>query len=376
MPKKYYVISKAKLHEEVKNKMFTTYKPIELPEYEELTPQWHGKKIPLTMWREILAFMKLSYDELKSETMLFLYYDDTKKQPWSYWIPPQITSGMTVKSNPEHSEFQAQRAQYPDIMFGTVHHHCSTSAFQSGTDEADETNREGFHFTVGNLDKPDDIDIHFRWCLDNQCHELDNLSIAIAGAESPFKKDIELTDDMLELQSEYMNQQLAKLPDLSKYDFTEQMKNIDKPAYTLGTYSKKNTEPLPVVPTLVEEQLTVGDIVDEILFAIKFDTDIESCIETYYQTHEPEQSSKKITDLYSGFVWDTEYARVLHGMLTNSEYHLSRSYESFLKAFNKHLDMFKEQGYILSDNDIIQELESYPDEDRETIQPMDNPPIL
>ena len=30
MPKKYYVISKAKLHEEVKNKMFTTYKPIEL----------------------------------------------------------------------------------------------------------------------------------------------------------------------------------------------------------------------------------------------------------------------------------------------------------------------------------------------------------
>ncbi len=376
MPKKYYVISKSKLHEEVKNKMFTTYKPIELPEYEELTPEWHGKKIPLTMWREILAFMKLSYDELKSETMLFLYYDDTKKQPWSYWIPPQITAGMTVKSNPEHSEFQAQRAQYPDIMFGTVHHHCSTSAFQSGTDEADETNREGFHFTVGNLDKPDDIDIHFRWCLDNQCHELDNLSIAIGGAQSPFKKDIELTDDMLELQSEYMNQQLAKLPDLSKYDFTEQMKNIDKPAYTLPVYSKKNTEPLSVVPSMVEEQLTVGDIVDEILFAIKFDTDIESCIETYYQTHEPEQASQKITDLYSGFVWDTEYARVLHGMLTNSEYHLSRSYESFLKAFNKHLDMFKEQGYILSDNDIIQELESYPDEDRETIQPMDNPPIL
>ena len=43
---------------------------------------------------------------------------------------------MTVKSNPEHSEFEAQRAQCPDIMFGTVHHHCSSSAFQSGTDEA------------------------------------------------------------------------------------------------------------------------------------------------------------------------------------------------------------------------------------------------
>ncbi len=33
--KKYYVISKAKLHEEVKNKMFTTYKPVELPEYDK-----------------------------------------------------------------------------------------------------------------------------------------------------------------------------------------------------------------------------------------------------------------------------------------------------------------------------------------------------
>ena len=375
MPKKYYVISKSKLHEEVKNKMFTTYKPIELPEYEELTPQWHGKKIPLTMWREILAFMKLSYDELKSETMLFLYYDDTKKQPWSYWIPPQITNGMTVKSNPEHSEFQAQRAQYPDIMFGTVHHHCSTSAFQSGTDEADETNREGFHFTIGHLDK-DEIDVHFRWCLDNECHELEDLSIAIGGTKSPFKEGIELSDDMRVIELAYMNEQLANLPDLSKYDFTEQMKNIDKPPYTLPVYSKKNTEPLSVVPSMVEEQLTVGDIVDEILFSIKFDTDIESCIETYYQAHEPKQSSQKITDLYSGYVWDTEYARVLHGMLTNSEYHLSRSYESFLKAFNKHLDMFKEQGYILSDNDIIQELESYPDENRETIQPVDNPPIL
>lgn len=363
--KKYYVISKAKLHEEVKNKMFTTYKPVELPVYEDLTPQWHGKKIPLTMWQEILAFMKLSYDELKSETMLFLYYDDSKEQPWSYWIPPQITNGMTVKSNPEASDFQTQRAQYPDIMFGTVHHHCSTSAFQSGTDEADETNREGFHFTVGCLDKPDDIDIHFRWCLDNQCHELDNLSLAIGGAESPFKKNVKLTPDMLCVEEEYMNKQLATLPDLSKYDFSQQMLNITKPAYTLPAYSKKNTEPLASIGTslVTEEELTIGDIVDEIIFSTKFDPDIESCIETYYQLHETKNASQKITDLYSGHIWDNEYARVLHGMLTNTEYHLSRSYETFMQAFNKHLDTFKQQGYILSDNDILQELESFQDDD-------------
>jgi hypothetical protein len=47
-------------------------------------------------------------------------------------------------------------------MFGTVHHHCSSSAFQSGTDHSDELSREGLHFTIGNLDKPFDLDIHAR----------------------------------------------------------------------------------------------------------------------------------------------------------------------------------------------------------------------
>ena len=378
MPKKkYYVISESKLHEEVKNKLFTTYKPIELPVVQDLTPEWHGKKIPLAMWQEILAFMKHSYDELKSETMCFLYYDEKKAQPWSFWVPPQITSGMTVKSDPEHINFQAQRAQYPDIMFGTVHHHCSTSAFQSGTDEADETNREGFHFTIGNLDK-EDIDIHFRWCLDNQCHELDDLSVAVDGAESPFKDDVELTADMHELEVEYMNAQYAIIPDVKQYDFTQYMDNVSKatiPAYK--TYKAKSPYQsywsdwgdmhLPK-KTTEDTILDNADVADEIMFNLKLDIDAEELITGYYRQFESKDSSKLIMDLASGKTEDEEYARVIHAMLTDSVFLATTEGSYFYKLFSEQLDTCNKTGYRVTENDILQEMEKLSVHDyRETI---------
>jgi hypothetical protein len=377
MPKKkHYVISESKLHEEVKNKLFTTYKPIELPVYEDLTPQWHGKKIPFAMWQEILAFMKHSYDVLKSETMCFLYYDEKKKQPWSFWVPPQITSGMTVKSDPDHINFQAQRAQYPDTMFGTVHHHCGTSAFQSGTDEADETNREGFHFTVGHLDTPHNVDIHFRWCLDNQCHELDDLSVAIGGAESPFKDDVELTADMHELEIEYMNAQFAIIPDLSKYDYTEYMDNVSKPKYAPKTYKAKSPYQsywsdwgdMQVKKTTEDIILDNADIADEILFNLKLDFDAEELITTYYRKFESKDSSKLIMDLASGKTDDEEYARVIHAMLTDSVFLATTEGSYFYKLFSEQLDTCKKTGYRVTENDILQELEKLSVHDyRETL---------
>ncbi len=377
MPKKkHYVISKAKLHEEVKNKLFTTYKPIELPVYEELTPQWHGKKIPFAMWQRILGFMKYSYDVLKSETMCFLYYDETKKQPWSFWVPPQITSGMTVKSDPDHINFQAQRSSYPDTMFGTVHHHCGTSAFQSGTDEADETNREGFHFTVGHLDTPHNVDIHFRWCLDNECHELDDLSIAIDGAESPFKANVELTADMHELEVEYMNAQFATIPDLTQYNFTEYMDNVSKPKYAPKTYKAKSPYQsywsdwgdMQVKKTTEDIILDNADIADEILFNLKLDFDAEELITTYYRKFESKDSSKLIMDLASGKTDDEEYARVIHAMLTDSVFLATTEGSYFYKLFSEQLDTCKKTGYRVTENDILQELEKLSVHDyRETL---------
>jgi hypothetical protein len=56
------------------------------------------------------------------------------------------------------------------------------------------------------------------------------LSIAVDGAESPFKDDVELTADMQEVEIEYMNLQYAIIPDVKQYDFTAYMDNVSKPA--------------------------------------------------------------------------------------------------------------------------------------------------
>ena len=358
MPKKYYVIHEDKLHEEVKNKLFTTFKKIDLPVVSEVTPEWHGKKIPLTMWQEILAFMKYSYDQISSETMCFLYYDEKKKQPWSFWVPPQITNGMTVKSDPEHMNFQVQRAQYPDTMFGTVHHHCATSAFQSGTDEADETNREGFHFTIGHLNKPNDIDIHFRWCLDNECHELENLSMVIGGAESPFKNNIELTDDMLELEQEYMNEQLAILPDISKYDFTNYMDNVSRPrtpAKKIGYYnsdwydswSKNNLKKNTVV--IEEEHPNEDDIVDEMVFNSMFDRDFEEALIEYVTSTTTDNDD--IMEITKGTILDHKVARHIYEAYT-------RQINPFCKKVEKLLDQYSNK-YNMDRQQIVVALQKY-----------------
>ena len=366
--KKYYALCQSDLYLERRHPLFTTYEKVELPKYETLSPQWHGKKIPLSMWQEILAFMKYSYDELKSETMCFLYYDEKKKQPWSFWVPPQITNGMTVKSDPEHVNFQVQRAQYPDLLFGTVHHHCSSSAFQSGTDEADETNREGFHFTIGNLNK-EDIDIHFRWCLDNECHELEELSMVIDGAKSPFKDDVVLTNDMYDIELEYMNKQFYVIPDLKKYDFTKYMDNVSKPKVPAhrtkraSSFYQSNWDSWDVNPSKKnsvhdEVLLDHSDIAEEIVFNLKFDNNAEEYISEYYTQYETKDSAYLINQLVQARTSDEEYARVLHKMLTHSVYLTTKDGKDFYKLYQEQLDIYKGQGYIITDNDILQELET------------------
>ena len=58
------------------------------------------------------------------------------------------------------------------LYFGTVHHHCSASAFQSSTDEQNEWNQDGLHLTVGRMDA-DQHDVHARLYLDGNCFEPD-----------------------------------------------------------------------------------------------------------------------------------------------------------------------------------------------------------
>jgi hypothetical protein len=58
------------------------------------------------------------------------------------------------------------------LYFCTVHHHCSTSAFQSGTDEANERNQDGLHLTMGRMDA-ERHELHARFYLSGNCFEPD-----------------------------------------------------------------------------------------------------------------------------------------------------------------------------------------------------------
>jgi hypothetical protein len=109
-----------------------------------------GDKISLDVWFEILSFFAWTQEKYKSESQIRLYYNKNTKK-WKAQPYPQTPSGMTT-SDEQDEEI---RAKFPEpwVYFGTGHHHCTAKAFQSGTDEANEKNQDGFHFTIGNLDQ-------------------------------------------------------------------------------------------------------------------------------------------------------------------------------------------------------------------------------
>jgi hypothetical protein len=130
---------------------------------EEVTHEWRGKKIPMGLWRQILSFFEWSYETTKSETMVHLFYHEDKG--WVALVLPQAGhTGMTVELLPNHANVAETYARLGEgwgvvtdggyitgILMGTVHHHCSSSAFQSGTDRNDEITTEGLHITIGHV---------------------------------------------------------------------------------------------------------------------------------------------------------------------------------------------------------------------------------
>ena len=116
--------------------------------------RWSGAKIPASVWREIVSFFQWSQEETESETQvrLLLNADTGEFKAWAF--PQKYGTGMTAKELPSHEDYERQLNEQMTggqwIKFGTVHHHCSMGAFQSGTDSADETEM-GIHITLGNI---------------------------------------------------------------------------------------------------------------------------------------------------------------------------------------------------------------------------------
>ena len=131
------------------------------------TIDWTGPKIPPEVWNEVLSFFQWCYDTYKSECQVRLFVSPTQRTWKAYAFPQEAKTGMTAREL-DNEEKNRQRAELnlnpPDwYYFGTVHHHCSAGAFQSGTDEKNEKDQDGLHITIGCMNNKEKYDIHARF---------------------------------------------------------------------------------------------------------------------------------------------------------------------------------------------------------------------
>lgn len=143
--------------------------------------EYTGPKFSSEMWHQILSFFRWTHKEMDSESQVRLYVNQALKR-WGAWaFPQEARTGMSARELPtqETPEKAKERFAYWNsepsddwLYFGTVHHHCSASAFQSSTDEQNEWNQDGLHITVGKMDQ-ERHDLHARLYLDGNCFEPD-----------------------------------------------------------------------------------------------------------------------------------------------------------------------------------------------------------
>ncbi len=183
--------------------------------------QWSGPRMTPEMWAEIMAFFQWTYKEHKSEAQVRLFVHPDKG--WMAWAFPQKGGTSLTTKEVENEDSKKQRAeQIPEgyIAFGTIHHHCSISAFQSSTDTDDEKNVDGLHITIGNIDK-EQFTMHARLYLKGNKFEPDMSAFWDIGKEF-IDKILFVTDlgfNITELVDRTARKQMCvRVPDETKFN--------------------------------------------------------------------------------------------------------------------------------------------------------------
>jgi hypothetical protein len=181
-------------------------------EYEVKTAKgrlnYSGPKFGPEMWHQVLSFFRWTQTEMHSESQVRLYVNE-KLGCWGAWaFPQEARTGMSARELPiqETREKALERFAFWNsepsddwLYFGTVHHHCAVSAFQSSTDERNEWNQDGLHLTVGKLDS-DRHDLHARFYLAGNCFEPDLSLFWPIEPELAAKLPPELHDEVARFQ--------------------------------------------------------------------------------------------------------------------------------------------------------------------------------
>ena len=222
-----YRVHENKLYVRSDNEWVSGWNAIEVPKNPP-TCQFKGGKMSLHLWFQILAFFKWTQDKYKSESQVRLYYNKESKT-WGAHPYPQSPSGMTTND----SQDEEIRAKFPDpwVYFGTAHHHCTTKAFQSGTDEANERQQDGWHYTIGCLDS-EIYDFHGRFSWAGELFQADLFS----WIDLPdWAKDI---PSQVRYDSAYDYVLHSDISSKEEYYFPEEWKDSIKPKQT---FTKTNS---------------------------------------------------------------------------------------------------------------------------------------
>jgi len=110
-----------------------------------ITPYAHFDvaMVPEEIILQALAFFRSIYEKHKAEAAVILEYDQEAEE-YSLNVPEQEVTFSHVKYKPEKTSSK--------LHIGSIHSHCSFSAFHSGTDTSDEAEWDGIHITLGHVD--------------------------------------------------------------------------------------------------------------------------------------------------------------------------------------------------------------------------------
>lgn len=189
---------------------------------------WKGTLLPFSLWEQIVCFMRWSQKTHTAEALLHLFYNADARE-WAADVFPQEPNGMSVRSLENDPEYAVVRSKYGRgwIQFGSVHHHCGMSAFQSGTDHADERDRDGLHITLGKMHETK-LDIHCRVVLGGMTYDT---SIALWIERPAWAEQVPPTYRSM------LNQNSICLSCTDRPFPEEWKQRIKKPVYTTYCYS-------------------------------------------------------------------------------------------------------------------------------------------
>jgi len=137
------------------------------PSWATRSLQWNGGRITRDLVETVKSFFLWTQQTHQCEAQVRLYYrPDTHH--WSVVCFPQtIQGGLASKEIPgdegRNAAMQELLCPHLWVPAGTMHHHCTAMAFQSGTDHNDEVDQSGLHVTFGNV-LSDKWSFHVRVC--------------------------------------------------------------------------------------------------------------------------------------------------------------------------------------------------------------------